>query len=122
MLYTNTPACMPLQLAKPLAQTISHLTTYPGIASHITLVEIDHEVHFFGHSLPSVDLRRAVVSYWQKYVHKYWLTTQRTKPAKKSVSGLSDWLDMLNSIGWTVKLTPVSMQSDQGYSVYSCIL
>ena len=89
MLYTNTPACMPLQLAKPLAQTIAHLTTYPGIASHITLVEIDHEVHFFGHSLPSVDLRRAVVSYWQKYVHKYWLTTQRNKPAQKSVGRLT---------------------------------
>ena len=30
--------------------------------------------HFYSHSLPSTDSRRAVVSYWQKYVHKYWLT------------------------------------------------
>ena len=30
---------------------------------------------FYGHSLPSTDSRRAVVSFWQKNVHKYWLTT-----------------------------------------------
>ena len=26
------------------------------------------------YSLPSADSRRAVVSFWQKNVHKYWLT------------------------------------------------
>ena len=29
----------------------------------------------YGHSLPSADSRRAVVSFWRKNVHKYWLTT-----------------------------------------------
>ena len=29
---------------------------------------------FYNHSPPSADSRRAVASYWQKYVHKYWLT------------------------------------------------
>ena len=36
---------------------------------------------FYGHSLPSVDSRRAVVSFWRKNVHRYWLTDQRTKTA-----------------------------------------
>ena len=30
---------------------------------------------FYGHSLPSADSRRAVVSFWGKNVHKYCLTT-----------------------------------------------
>ena len=30
---------------------------------------------FYGHSLPSVD-SRAVVSFWQKNMHKHWLTTE----------------------------------------------
>ena len=30
--------------------------------------------YFFGHSLPSADSSSAVVSLWQKNVHKYWLT------------------------------------------------
>ena len=40
---------------------------------------------FYGHSLPSADSRRAVFSFWQKNVHKYWLTAQRTKPAQEKV-------------------------------------
>ena len=32
-------------------------------------VEIDHEIFFYGHSLPSADSRRAVVSFWRKNVH-----------------------------------------------------
>ena len=31
---------------------------------------------FYNHSLPSADSRRAVVSFWQKNVHKYWLNLQ----------------------------------------------
>ena len=46
--------------------------------SHITFVEIDHEITSTGFS-PSTGLRRTVVSYWWKYVHKYWLTTKRAK-------------------------------------------
>ena len=40
-----------------------------------SFVETDHEKIFLGHSLPSVDSRRAVVSFLQKVVHKYWLTS-----------------------------------------------
>ena len=39
---------------------------------------------------PFPDSRRAVVSYWQKHVHKYWFTAQRTKTAWKSVFRLTD--------------------------------
>ena len=47
-------------------------------------MEIDHDItkHFYSHSLPSADSRRAVVSFWQKIVHKYWLTVKRTKYAE----------------------------------------
>ena len=34
-----------------------------------SFVEIDHEIFLYGHSLPSADSRRAVVSFWQKNVH-----------------------------------------------------
>ena len=40
-----------------------------------TLGEIDDEVISTAILLPSTDLRRVVVSYKRKYVHKYWLTT-----------------------------------------------
>ena len=32
-------------------------------------LEIDHEIFFYGYSLPSSDSRRAVVSFWRKNVH-----------------------------------------------------
>ena len=35
-----------------------------------SFMEIDHEIFSKGHSLPSADSRRAVVSFWQKNVHK----------------------------------------------------
>ena len=34
-----------------------------------SFMEIDHEIIFYGHSLPSADSRRAVVSFWRKNVH-----------------------------------------------------
>ena len=34
-----------------------------------SFVEIDHKFIFYGHSLPSADSRRAVVSFWRKNVH-----------------------------------------------------
>ena len=40
---------------------------------------------FYGHSIPSADSKRAVYSNWQKYMHKYWLTADRTKPAQEEV-------------------------------------
>ena len=38
--------------------------------------------YFYGHSLTSVDSRRAVVSFWQKNVQQYWFTTKRNRPAQ----------------------------------------
>ena len=38
---------------------------------------------FYGHSLPSPDSRRAVISFWWMNVNKHWSTTQRTKPAQE---------------------------------------
>ena len=38
-------------------------------------MEIDHKII----SSPSIDSRRVIVSYLQKYITKYWLTAQRTK-------------------------------------------
>ena len=51
------------------------LTADPGVASSIpaqshTFVEIDSEIICMFILLPSADLRRVVVSYKQKYVHK----------------------------------------------------
>ena len=46
---------------------------------------------FYGHSLPSADSRKAVVSFWWKNVLKYWLTTWRTKPAQEKVCLGSTW-------------------------------
>ena len=34
-----------------------------------SFMAIDHEVFSTGHSLPSADSRRAVVSFWRKNVH-----------------------------------------------------
>ena len=50
-------------------------------SSSTAFTEIDHEnVLWF-----AADSGRAVVNYWQKYMHKSWLTTKRTKPAQKKV-------------------------------------
>ena len=38
-----------------------------------SFMEMDHEI-FSSHSPPSADSSRAVVSFWRKNVHKYWLT------------------------------------------------
>ena len=38
-----------------------------------SLVEIDHEI-FSAVIISSADSRKAVASFWQKNVHKYWLT------------------------------------------------
>ena len=55
--------------------------------------DIDHEI-FSTVLFPSADSRRAVVSFWQKNVHKYWLTAWRIKPAQKQVLGKLTRLDM----------------------------
>ena len=38
---------------------------------------------FCSHFLPSADSRTAVVSFWQKNVHKCWLATSKTKLAQE---------------------------------------
>ena len=48
----------------------------------ITSIEIDHEI-FYMSFFPAADSGRVVVSFWQKCVHKYWLTVYRTKDAQK---------------------------------------
>ena len=50
-----------------LAQLDACLTGDPRHVWKHSFMEIDH-----GHSLPSAYSRRAVVSFWQKNVHKYW--------------------------------------------------
>ena len=52
---------------------------------------------FYGHSLPSTDSRKAVVSFWWKNVHKYWLTAKRTKPAQEKV-----WLGNMATLDMTL--------------------
>ena len=56
-----------------MAQLDGHLTGEQEFMGMILAGsrEIDH---FYGHSLPSTDSRRAVVSFWQKNVQKSWLT------------------------------------------------
>ena len=46
---------------------------------------------------------RAVVSYWRKNVHKYWLTAKRTKPAQEKYVYWPAQHD-LNSVDWALKL------------------
>ena len=41
---------------------------------------------FYSHSLPSADSGRAVVSFWQKNVHKYWLTPEKIVSAQEKWS------------------------------------
>ena len=43
---------------------------------------------------PSTDSRRAVVSYWQKYVHEILVKLRRAKPVRESVVKLTDHPDM----------------------------
>ena len=65
-------------------------------------MEIDHEIIFYGHSpTPSADSWRAVVSYWRKCVHKYWLNAWRTKPVQEKCEKIN-WSAPhdLNNVDW----------------------
>ena len=53
-------------------------------------MKFDHDFFFYGHSTPSADSRRAVVSYKQKYLH---LGEVR----------LTEHLDMTIAVDWDVK-------------------
>ena len=54
--------------ARPTGDQAVASSTPPG-RQH-SFVEIDHEINIFhGHSLPSADSRKAVVSFWRKNVH-----------------------------------------------------
>ena len=44
------------------------------MARQLSFVEIDHEIFSSTILSLSADSRRVVVSFWQKNVHKYWLT------------------------------------------------
>ena len=56
-------------------------------------------------SLPSADLRRAVISFRWKNVHKYWLTTLKTKSALEKCV-LVNWpaWHYFNSVDWVIIL------------------
>ena len=53
--------------------------------------------YLYGHSFPSDDSRRAVVSFWPKNVHKYSLSGQKTNPAQEKV-----WLCKLTALDMTL--------------------
>ena len=62
---------------------------------------------FYGHSPPSADLRKAVVSYNQKYVHRVLAKLSVLSLPRKSVVKLTDRLGITIAIDWDVnhKLT-----------------
>ena len=43
----------------------------------------------------SADSRKAVVNYWPKFVHKYWLTFKKTKPAQEKCDRIDMTLTVL---------------------------
>ena len=62
-------------LLGPIAQSVTHPTAEPGVASLIsaqshTFVEIGHDIISTVILLPSADSKRVVVSYKRKYMHK----------------------------------------------------
>ena len=60
---------------------------YPRRVLQHSYVEIGHEISwniFYGHSRPSAESKNAIVSFWLRNVHKYWLPAWRTKPVQKS--------------------------------------
>ena len=70
-----------------MAQLVTRLTAYPGVASSIlaqsnTFPEIDHEIISTAILIPSPDSRRVVVSYKRKHVHKVQVN-RLVKIAKK---------------------------------------
>ena len=58
--------------------------------------------HFYGHSFPTTDSSRAVVSYWRKDVHLVLVNRLGSLP-RNSVVRLTDLLDMTIAVGWDVK-------------------
>ena len=69
------PALVAQSDVRPTGDQVVACLIPAGFRLHF-FVKIDHEKYF----LPLVDSRRAVDNFWQKKVHKYWLTTLRTKP------------------------------------------
>ena len=65
--HRQVPALMaPLDARRIDDQEVGGL---PPLGRQHYFVEIDHEIYYYCHSLPSVDSRRAVVSFWRKNVH-----------------------------------------------------
>ena len=58
--------------------------------------------HFYCHSLPTADSRKAVVSYWRKDVHLVLVNCLGNLP-RNSVVRLTDRLDMTIVVHWDVK-------------------
>ena len=97
--------CAGRVICEPLAGLIGSVDAHPtGDQQVAGSIPIGPETFFRGDrsgnicysdSLPSADSRRAVVSFWQKNVHKYWLT--RIKPAQEKV-----WLGKLTGLDMTL--------------------
>ena len=67
------PANLPASVACPAARLTSGQGIGGSISCPVTFFCGDWSwTVFYGHSLPSADLRRAVVSFWQKNAHKFW--------------------------------------------------
>ena len=74
--------------------------------------------HFSGRYPPSADSWRAVISYWRKYAHRYWLTLRRLiLPKKKCKKVNSPARHDLNSVNWAVN--PQRKQTVNHYIVGS---
>ena len=73
------------------------------LARSHTLGEIDHEIIFTAILLPSPDLRRIVVSYKWKYVHKVLVNHLVKLAQEKSVVRWTDHPNMTIAVDWDVK-------------------
>ena len=66
-----------------------------------TFWEIQSWNIFYSHSLPTADLSRAVVSYWQKYGHLVLVNHLGSLP-RNSVDWLTDWLNITVVVDWGI--------------------
>ena len=66
----------------------------PAVSGKILLLRWSWNI-FYCHSSPSADSRRAVVSFWQKNAHKYWLPL-------RGLIFLGKWLGKLTTLDMTL--------------------
>ena len=73
--------------------------------------------HFYGHSHPSTDSSRAVVSYWRKDVHIILVNCLVKSVQEKCGLRLTDSLNIIIVVHWDVKLQHIinKIKSKVGY-------